>query len=133
MNWDAIGAIAELGGAIGVILTLFYLAVQIKISSAADNANAYQSLMDSWHQATALLLEPGNRATFIKALTLDLPEGEDVNFRAGGYIQIEAPAHALKYTDFDIEEEYREDWDRFNLWQYESVVNEPIERAYSIP
>ncbi len=73
-----------------------------------------------------------NVATFIKALTLDLPEGEDVNFRAGGYIQIEAPAHALKYTDFDVEEEYRGDWDHFNLWQYESVVPEPIERAYSM-
>jgi Na+-transporting NADH:ubiquinone oxidoreductase subunit F len=73
-----------------------------------------------------------NVATFIKALTLDLPEGEDVNFRAGGYIQIEAPAHALKYTEFDVEEEYRGDWDHFNLWQYESVVPEPIERAYSM-
>ncbi|MGH1378382.1 MAG: NADH:ubiquinone reductase (Na(+)-transporting) subunit F [Alphaproteobacteria bacterium] len=73
-----------------------------------------------------------NVATFIKALVLDLPEGEDVNFRAGGYIQIEAPTHNLKYTDFDIGEEYREDWDRFNLWQYESVVEEPIERAYSM-
>ncbi len=73
-----------------------------------------------------------NVATFIKALVLDLPEGENVDFRAGGYIQIEAPAHALKYTDFDIEEEYRGDWDRFNVWQYESVVNEPVERAYSM-
>ena len=73
-----------------------------------------------------------NVATFIKALVLELPEGEDVNFRAGGYIQIEAPAHRLKYTDFDIEDEYREDWDRFNLWQYESTVAEPVERAYSM-
>ncbi|MFW8595184.1 NADH:ubiquinone reductase (Na(+)-transporting) subunit F [Cribrihabitans neustonicus] len=73
-----------------------------------------------------------NVATFIKALVLELPEGEDVNFRAGGYIQIEAPAHRLKYTDFDIEDEYREDWDRFNLWQYESVVDVPVERAYSM-
>ncbi|SNS46219.1 NADH:ubiquinone reductase (Na(+)-transporting) subunit F [Tropicimonas sediminicola] len=73
-----------------------------------------------------------NVATFIKALVLELPEGENVNFRAGGYIQIEAPAHELKYTDFDVEEEYREDWDRFNLWQYESKVDEPVERAYSM-
>ncbi len=73
-----------------------------------------------------------NVATFIKALVLDLPEGENVDFRAGGYIQIEAPKHALKYTDFDIEEEYRGDWDRFNVWQYESVVSEPVERAYSM-
>ncbi len=73
-----------------------------------------------------------NVATFIKALVLDLPEGENVDFRAGGYIQIEAPAHVLKYTDFDIAEEYRGDWDRFNVWQYESVVTEPVERAYSM-
>ncbi|MCR9085868.1 MAG: NADH:ubiquinone reductase (Na(+)-transporting) subunit F [Rhodobacteraceae bacterium] len=73
-----------------------------------------------------------NVATFIKALVLDLPEGEDVAFRAGGYIQIEAPAHHVKYKDFDVEEEYREDWDRFDLWQYESTVSEPIERAYSM-
>ncbi|SDD39739.1 NADH:ubiquinone reductase (Na(+)-transporting) subunit F [Ruegeria marina] len=73
-----------------------------------------------------------NVATFIKALVLELPEGENVNFRAGGYIQIEAPAHQLAYTDFDIQEEYREDWDKFNLWQYKSTVTAPIERAYSM-
>ncbi|MEO0391825.1 MAG: NADH:ubiquinone reductase (Na(+)-transporting) subunit F [Pseudomonadota bacterium] len=73
-----------------------------------------------------------NVATFIKALVLKLPEGEDVNFRAGGYIQIEAPAHHVKYQDFAVEDEYREDWDKFNLWQYESVVDDTIERAYSM-
>ncbi len=73
-----------------------------------------------------------NVATFIKELVLELPEGEDVNFRAGGYIQIEAPKHTVKYTDFEIGNEYREDWDKFNLWQYESSVSEPIERAYSM-
>lgn len=73
-----------------------------------------------------------NVATFIKALVLKLPEGEDVNFRAGGYIQIEAPPHKLSYKDFDVAPEYREDWDKFNLWRYESVVNEPVERAYSM-
>ncbi|MEM1287433.1 MAG: NADH:ubiquinone reductase (Na(+)-transporting) subunit F [Pseudomonadota bacterium] len=73
-----------------------------------------------------------NVATFIKALVLRLPEGEDVNFRAGGYIQIAAPAHKVAYEDFDVEDEYREDWDKFNLWQYQSVVDVPIERAYSM-
>ena len=73
-----------------------------------------------------------NVATFIKNLVLELPEGEDVNFRAGGYIQIEAPAHKLNYTDFDIQEEYREDWDKFNLFRYESKVNEETIRAYSM-
>ena len=73
-----------------------------------------------------------NVATFIKNLVLELPEGEDVDFRAGGYIQIEAPAHIVNYSDFDIEEEYREDWDKFNLWKFTSKVDEPVERAYSM-
>ncbi|GAB4535669.1 MAG: NADH:ubiquinone reductase (Na(+)-transporting) subunit F [Ruegeria sp.] len=73
-----------------------------------------------------------NVATFIKELVLELPKGEDVNFRAGGYIQIAAPPHEVDYKDFDVAEEYREDWDKFNLWQYKSKVTEPIERAYSM-
>ncbi len=72
------------------------------------------------------------RATFIKELIVDLPEGEDCDFRAGGYIQIEAPAHELSYSEFDIEEKYREDWDNFDLWRFKSVVKEPIMRAYSM-
>lgn len=73
-----------------------------------------------------------NVATFIKELILDLPEGENVEFRAGGYIQIEAPPHVVKYSDFDIDEEYRADWDKYNLWRYVSTVKEPISRAYSM-
>ncbi len=73
-----------------------------------------------------------NVATFIKELVLELPPGEDVDFRAGGYVQLEAPAHHVKYKDFDIQDKYREDWDKFNLWQYESVVKETIIRAYSM-
>ncbi|MCB0731397.1 MAG: NADH:ubiquinone reductase (Na(+)-transporting) subunit F, partial [Ignavibacteriae bacterium] len=73
-----------------------------------------------------------NVATFIKELVLDLPEGENVDFRAGGYIQIEAPPHVVKYSDFDIEKEYREDWDKFNMWKFVSKVNEPVLRAYSM-
>lgn len=73
-----------------------------------------------------------NVATFIKELVLELPEGENVDFRAGGYIQIEAPPHVVNYSDFDIEEEYREDWDKFNMWQYVSKVDEPVLRAYSM-
>ena len=73
-----------------------------------------------------------NVATFIKELTLELPEGENVDFRAGGYIQIECPPHELKYSSFDIEEEYRGDWDKFGLWEIESKVTEPVIRAYSM-
>ena len=73
-----------------------------------------------------------NVATFIKELILELPEGEAVPFRAGGYIQIECPAHELEYKTFDVEEEYRDAWDNFNLWKYKSVVEEPVVRAYSM-
>ncbi|MBV1789191.1 NADH:ubiquinone reductase (Na(+)-transporting) subunit F [Marinobacterium sp. D7] len=73
-----------------------------------------------------------NVATFIKELTLRLPEGESVDFRAGGYVQLEAPAHEVHYKDFDIEEKFRGDWDKFNLWQYVSKVDEPVIRAYSM-
>ncbi|WP_087024298.1 NADH:ubiquinone reductase (Na(+)-transporting) subunit F [Thaumasiovibrio subtropicus] len=73
-----------------------------------------------------------NKATFIKELKLQIPDGESVPFRAGGYIQIEAPAHHVKYADFDVPEEYREDWDKFNLFRYESIVNEESIRAYSM-
>ncbi len=73
-----------------------------------------------------------NVATFIKALVLDLPEGESVPFRAGGYIQIECPPHKLSFRDFDIEEEYRDAWDNFNLWDNVSEVDETVTRAYSM-
>lgn len=73
-----------------------------------------------------------NVATFIKELTLKLPEGENVNFRAGGYVQLECPPHTVAYKDFDIPEEYRGDWDKYDLWRYVSKVDEPVIRAYSM-
>ena len=73
-----------------------------------------------------------NVATFIKELTLKIPEGEVVPFRAGGYVQLEAPPHEVHYKDFDIAKEYHEDWDNFNLWRYVSKVDEPVIRAYSM-
>jgi len=73
-----------------------------------------------------------NVATFIKELVLELPAGEHVDFRAGGYIQIECPPHQLTYSDFDIEDQYRADWDKFKLWDIKSVVKEDVIRAYSM-
>jgi Na+-transporting NADH:ubiquinone oxidoreductase subunit F len=73
-----------------------------------------------------------NVATFIKELVLELPKGEIVDFRAGGYIQIECPPYTAKFTDFAIEERFRDDWDKYNIWQYESIVKEPAIRAYSM-
>ncbi|MDC9594173.1 NADH:ubiquinone reductase (Na(+)-transporting) subunit F [Xenorhabdus sp. IM139775] len=73
-----------------------------------------------------------NKATFIKELKLKIPDGEIVPFRAGGFIQIECPPHVARYADFDVPQEYREDWDKFNLFRYVSEVKEPTIRAYSM-
>jgi len=73
-----------------------------------------------------------NVATFIKELCLDLPEGEDVAFRAGGYVQLECPPHVARYSDFDIEDEYRGDWDRFGFFDLVSDCRETTVRAYSM-
>ncbi|MDR0563683.1 MAG: NADH:ubiquinone reductase (Na(+)-transporting) subunit F [Azoarcus sp.] len=78
------------------------------------------------------VLSNHNVATFIKELTLKLPEGEDVNFRAGGYVQLECPPHTVNYKDFDVQPEYRGDWDKYNMWRYVSKVDEPVIRAYSM-
>ena len=73
-----------------------------------------------------------NVATFIKELILKLPEGESVDFRAGGYVQLEAPAYEVDYKDFDIGNDYSEDWDRFKVWDHKSITSEPVVRAYSM-
>ncbi|ABV86903.1 NADH:ubiquinone reductase (Na(+)-transporting) subunit F [Shewanella pealeana] len=78
------------------------------------------------------VISNNNQATFIKELLLKLPEGEDVLFKAGGYIQIEAPAHEVKYADFDIPAEYRDDWEKYDLFKLVSKVDEDVLRAYSM-
>ena len=78
------------------------------------------------------VLSNHNVATFIKELVLELPAGEEMDFRAGGYVQLEAPAHTCRYQDFVIEEEYRPDWERMGMFDYVSTVKEPVIRAYSM-
>jgi Na+-transporting NADH:ubiquinone oxidoreductase subunit F len=74
-----------------------------------------------------------NVATFIKELILKLPEGEEVNFKAGGYVQLEAPAYEdLSYKAFDVDDEYHSDWDKFKIWDNVANNDEPIIRAYSM-
>lgn len=73
-----------------------------------------------------------NVATFIKELILELPKGQNLDFQAGGYIQIYIPPYNLSFKDFDIEKEYREDWDKYNLWDLNGSNDEEIFRAYSM-
>ncbi len=71
-------------------------------------------------------------ATYIKELIIDLPEGESVPFRAGGYIQIECEPHKVKYSDFVIEDIFKPEWDQYKMWDYVSEVSETVTRAYSM-
>ena len=74
-----------------------------------------------------------NVATFIKELVLELPDGEILDFESGGYIQIDVPEYELKYSEFDIENQYREDWDKFKMWDLVAKNDNPEEfRAYSM-
>ena len=73
-----------------------------------------------------------NVATFIKELVLKLPEGESVDFRAGGYVQLECPPHTVNYSDFDVGEEYRGDWERFGFFNLSSACQDTTIRAYSM-
>ena len=74
-----------------------------------------------------------NVATFIKELVLNLPEGENLKFQAGGYIQIDIPEyHNLSFSDFEIENEYHPDWDQYKIWDLIANNDEPVFRAYSM-
>lgn len=73
-----------------------------------------------------------NVATFIKELVLKLPDGEEVNFRAGGYVQFEIDPYDIDYKGIDVDEEYRGDWEKFGVFNYKSKVDEVTIRAYSM-
>ncbi len=73
-----------------------------------------------------------NVATFIKEFVVKLPEGENLKFRSGGYIQIDVPKCEVDFKDIDVEEEYRGDWDKFKMWDLKMKNPEPITRAYSM-
>jgi len=106
------------------------LSCQVKVKS--DMEIELEPEIFSVKKWTCTVRSNHNVATFIKELILELPDGESVPFRAGGYIQIECPAHTVAYKDFQIEEDFRGDWDKFNMWRYVSKVDEGVVRAYSM-
>ena len=72
-------------------------------------------------------------ATFIKELIVELPTGEIIDFKSGGYIQIDIPKYELNYSEFEVEDEYREDWDKFKMWDLNAQNNDSeVFRAYSM-
>lgn len=73
-----------------------------------------------------------NVATFIKEFVVKLPEGENLDFKSGGYIQIDVPPIEVDFKNIEVEEEYRDEWDKFNMWDLKMKNPEPIFRAYSM-
>lgn len=73
-----------------------------------------------------------NVAPLIKELVLELPPGETIEFRAGGYIQISCPPYEASFSDFEIESQYRADWDRLDLWRFRAKTTASAVRAYSM-
>ncbi|MBU1565271.1 MAG: NADH:ubiquinone reductase (Na(+)-transporting) subunit F [Proteobacteria bacterium] len=96
--------------------------LKIKVPTEALDAK-------KWH---CKVLSNNNVATFIKELVIGLPEGDGVDFKAGGYIQIEVPPHTLEYRNFEIDERFLSDWTKFKMFQYRSHVHTPVTRAYSM-
>ena len=81
----------------------------------------------------AIVKSNNNVATFIKELVIELPKDDHIHFESGGYIQIDVPAYNnIEYKNFEIEEIYRDDWDKFDVWQYTAENKNPIFRAYSM-
>ena len=80
----------------------------------------------------ATVVSNENVATFIKELILRLDQGEELNFKAGAYIQIDIPEYDLSYKEFNIADRYRASWEKFNLWNLKAISQEPIYRAYSL-
>jgi Na+-transporting NADH:ubiquinone oxidoreductase subunit F len=70
--------------------------------------------------------------TLIKEIVLELPEGESVDFRAGSFVQVESPPFEVSFADFEIDAEYRAEWDRLDLWRYRVAAAAPTTRAYSM-
>lgn len=73
-----------------------------------------------------------NVATFIKEFVVKLPEGENLDFKSGGYIQIDVPPIEVDFKDMEVEDEYRDEWDKFKMWDLKMKNPEPIFRAYSM-
>ncbi len=73
-----------------------------------------------------------NVSTFIKEFVVKLPEGEVMNFKSGSYAQITIPKYDIKYSDYDIDEKFRGDWDHFDMWSLTCKNDTETIRAYSM-
>lgn len=106
------------------------LACQVKVRD--DLSIVVPDEIFSIKKFSCSVISNANVATFIKELALEIEAGMELDFRAGGYIQIDVPPYRLSFRDFAIEERFRPDWDRYRLWDLVAETDEPIYRAYSM-
>lgn len=108
----------------------FRLACQVKVKEDIEMRISHEILgIKKWE---CEVVSNHNVATFIKEFVVKLPEGEHLDFQSGGYIQIDVPKVEVDFKDFDIEEEYRGDWDSMKLWDLKMKNPEETYRAYSM-
>ena len=96
--------------------------LRIKVAESALSARKFQ----------CKVISNRNVATYIKEFTVRLPEGCDMDFRSGQYIQVDVPAFQVYFKDFDVGEEYRAEWEKYGFTALECVNAEPTVRAYSM-
>jgi Na+-transporting NADH:ubiquinone oxidoreductase subunit F len=106
------------------------LACQVKVRN--DLSIVVPDEIFSIRKFTCTVVSNANVATFIKELALEIEPGVELDFTAGGYIQIDVPPYKLSFRDFAIEERFRPDWDKYRLWDLVSENDEPVYRAYSM-
>jgi len=106
------------------------LACQVKVRN--DLSIVVPDEIFSIRKFTCAVVANANVATFIKELVLEIEAGVELDFQAGGYIQIDVPPYRLSFRDFAIEERFRPDWDRYRLWNLVAENDEPVYRAYSM-
>ncbi|GAB6097260.1 NADH:ubiquinone reductase (Na(+)-transporting) subunit F [Desulfatiferula olefinivorans] len=106
------------------------LACQVKVKN--DMAVTIPDEIFNIKRYHGTVVSNDNVATFIKELVIELDAGEELICEAGSYIQIDVPEYRIDFTDFDIPEEYRDEWDRYELWNYKGKIDEPVFRAYSL-
>ncbi len=112
------------------ILNNWRLGCQVKVKEDLDIVVPESALsVKKWE---CEVISNKNVATFIKEFCVKIPDGETLNYRSGGYIQVDVPAMTVDYKDFDIDEQYREDWEKMGVFNLKMVNPTPTLRAYSM-
>ena len=108
----------------------YRLACQVKVKNDMEVKIPQEVLgIKKWE---CEVVSNNNVASFIKEFVVKLPEGEILDFKSGSYIQIDVPKYEANFADMDIDEKFRDEWDKFKMWGLVSKNTEETYRAYSM-